>query len=98
MRFFKRRVKISINVIGGVITPSSILAPKIGPLGLSTKKIGEDIAKRTKKLWNNIKVTIYLIIHHKTMRIKIVPSASSLIRREILKNKNSPVVYIVLGC
>nr|BAS01647.1 ribosomal protein L2 [Lotharella vacuolata] len=86
MRFFRKRLKISVNTIGGVITPSSVLAPKIGPLGLSTKKIGEDIAKKTKKLWNNVKVTVYLLIHHKTMKIKIIPSASSLIRREILKN------------
>lgn len=90
MRYFKKRLKISINTIGGVITPSSILAPKIGPLGLSTKKIGEDIAKKTKKLWNDIKVTVYLIIYHKSMKIRIIPSASSLIRRELSKyNKNS---------
>jgi hypothetical protein len=32
---------------GGEVGASSALAPKIGPLGLSPKKVGEDIAKAT---------------------------------------------------
>ena len=32
---------------GGEVGAQSALAPKIGPLGLSPKKIGEDIAKNT---------------------------------------------------
>lgn len=32
---------------GGEVGAQSALAPKIGPLGLSPKKIGEDIAKST---------------------------------------------------
>jgi large subunit ribosomal protein L12e len=34
-------------VTGGEVGAQSALAPKIGPLGLSPKKIGEDIAKNT---------------------------------------------------
>jgi len=89
MKYFKKRLKISINTIGGVTTPASILAPKVGALGLPMKKLGEDIAKRTKKIWNNIKITVYLIIHHKKMKLRILPSASSLIRRELSKNDTS---------
>ena len=36
-----------LRATGGEIGASSALAPKIGPLGLSPKKVGEDIAKAT---------------------------------------------------
>ena len=38
---------ITLRVTGGEVGSSSSLAPKIGPLGLSPKKVGEDIAKAT---------------------------------------------------
>lgn len=38
---------IELRATGGEIGASSALAPKIGPLGLSPKKVGEDIAKAT---------------------------------------------------
>ena len=37
--------------------PPSSLAPKVGPLGLSPKKIGDDIAKATQD-WKGLKVAI----------------------------------------
>ncbi|KAK4767569.1 hypothetical protein SAY86_015319 [Trapa natans] len=40
-------VDVYVRVTGGEVGASSSLAPKIGPLGLSPKKIGEDIAKET---------------------------------------------------
>lgn len=36
-----------LRVTGGEVGAQSALAPKVGPLGLSPKKIGEDIAKST---------------------------------------------------
>lgn len=36
-----------LRVTGGEVGAQAALAPKIGPLGLSPKKIGEDIAKST---------------------------------------------------
>jgi large subunit ribosomal protein L12e len=36
-----------LRATGGEIGASATLAPKIGPLGLSPKKVGEDIAKAT---------------------------------------------------
>jgi large subunit ribosomal protein L12e len=36
---------IYLRAAGGEVGSSSSLAPKIGPLGLSPKKVGEDIAK-----------------------------------------------------
>jgi large subunit ribosomal protein L12e len=38
---------IHLRATGGEIGASATLAPKIGPLGLSPKKVGEDIAKAT---------------------------------------------------
>ncbi|KAL8648451.1 MAG: hypothetical protein Q9226_005989, partial [Calogaya cf. arnoldii] len=38
---------ITLRATGGEVGASSALAPKIGPLGLSPKKVGEDIAKAT---------------------------------------------------
>ena len=37
----------TLRATGGEVGASSALAPKIGPLGLSPKKVGEDIAKAT---------------------------------------------------
>lgn len=40
-------VSSHLRATGGEVGASSALAPKIGPLGLSPKKVGEDIAKAT---------------------------------------------------
>ena len=45
-KFDPNEVKILyLRTTGGEVGSSSSLAPKIGPLGLSPKKVGEDIAK-----------------------------------------------------
>ena len=36
---------LRIKVFGGEAGPASTLAPKLGPLGLNAKKVGEDIIK-----------------------------------------------------
>jgi large subunit ribosomal protein L12e len=41
------KIDSHLRATGGEIGASSALAPKIGPLGLSPKKVGEDIAKAT---------------------------------------------------
>ena len=40
--------EVVMRTEGGIVAPASALAPKIGPLGLSPKKVGEDICKATK--------------------------------------------------
>ena len=40
-------LRSTLRATGGEVGASSALAPKIGPLGLSPKKVGEDIAKAT---------------------------------------------------
>merc|ERR1712084_57369 len=57
---------------------SSALAPKLGPLGLNPKKIGEDIAKSTKD-YKGLRVTVQLTIQNRQATVDIVPTASSLI-------------------
>merc|ERR1712211_220679 len=55
-----------------------ILAPKIGPLGLSPKKVGDDIAKNTQD-WKGLRITVQLKIQNRQATVSVVPSASSLI-------------------
>ena len=61
---------------------TSSLAPKIGPLGLSPKKIGDDIAKTTSE-WKGLKITVKLVVQNRQARVEVVPSAASLIIRAL---------------
>ena len=38
---------VCLRAVGGEVGSAASLAPKVGPLGLSPKKIGEDIQKAT---------------------------------------------------
>lgn len=70
---------VYIRAVGGEIGAASSLAPKIGPLGLSPKKIGEDIAKETAKDWKGLKVTCCLTVQNRQAKVSVVPTASALI-------------------
>ncbi|TPX51839.1 hypothetical protein SeLEV6574_g00006 [Synchytrium endobioticum] len=69
---------VVLRTTGGEIAGGSALAPKIGPLGLSPKKVGEDIAKATQD-YKGLRITVKLIIQNRQAAIEVVPSASSLI-------------------
>merc|ERR1712080_67182 len=69
---------IYLRATGGEVGASSALAPKIGPLGLSPKKVGEDIAKATGD-WKGLRVTVRLTIENRQAAVSVVPSASSLV-------------------
>ncbi|KAI7560343.1 hypothetical protein KC317_g9784, partial [Hortaea werneckii] len=69
---------IHLRATGGEVGASSALAPKIGPLGLSPKKVGEDIAKATGD-WKGLRVTIRLTVKNRQAAVSVVPSASSLV-------------------
>ena len=69
---------IQLRATGGEVGSSSALAPKIGPLGLSPKKVGEDIAKATQD-WKGLRVTVQLEIKNRQAAVSVVPSASSLV-------------------
>jgi large subunit ribosomal protein L12e len=63
------------------VLAAAALAPKIGPLGLSPKKVGDDIQKITNKDWKGIKVTVKLTIQNRKATASVVPTAAALIIR-----------------
>ena len=69
---------VYLRAVGGEVGATSSLAPKIGPLGLSPKKVGDDIAKATQD-WKGLKITVKLTIQNRQAAIDVVPSAASLI-------------------
>ncbi|XP_025087837.1 60S ribosomal protein L12-like [Pomacea canaliculata] len=71
-------VEVICRAVGGEVPATSALAPKIGPLGLSPKKVGDDIAKATAD-WKGLKVTVKLIVQNRQARVDVIPSAASLI-------------------
>merc|ERR1712172_47912 len=78
-KFDPNEIKIiKFRVVGGEIGASSSLAPKVGPLGLSPKKIGEDIAKATGD-WKGLKITVQLTVQNRQATISVCPSAAALI-------------------
>ncbi|XP_018494645.1 60S ribosomal protein L12 [Galendromus occidentalis] len=78
-KFDPNEIKIvCLRAVGGEVGATSALAPKIGPLGLSPKKVGEDIAKGTGD-WKGLKITVKLIIQNRQAKIEVVPSAASLV-------------------
>ncbi|KAF8348142.1 ribosomal protein L12 [Amanita rubescens] len=82
-KFDPNEIKIIyLRATGGEVGASSALAPKIGPLGLSPKKVGEDIAKAT-TAWKGLRVTVQLTIQNRQAQVSVVPSASSLVIRAL---------------
>ena len=75
-----------MRTVGGEIGSASSLAPKIGPLGLSPKKVGEDIQKATLD-WKGLNVTVKLTVVNRQATVSMIPSASSL----VMKALNEPV-------
>ena len=73
---------IFMRCTGGEIGAASALAPKVGPLRLSPKKIGEDIQKNTMD-WKGLKITVKLIVQNRQAKVEVVPSAASLIIRAL---------------
>lgn len=69
---------VYMRCVGGEVGATSSLAPKIGPLGLSPKKVGDDIAKATGD-WKGLKITVCLTIQNRQATISVVPSAASMI-------------------
>jgi len=78
-KFDPNEVKyIYLRAVGGEVGATSSLAPKVGPLGLSPKKIGDDIAKNTAE-WKGLKVTVQLKVQNRQATVSVVPSAAALI-------------------
>jgi len=71
-------MSVIMKAVGGEMGSASALAPKLGPLGLSPKKVGEDIQKATME-WKGIKVTVRLSVINRVVSDKLVP-INSIIR------------------
>ena len=71
-----------MKAVGGEIGSASALAPKLGPLGLSPKKVGEDIQKATME-WKGIRVMVRLSVVNRVATPTIVPTASAMILKEL---------------
>ena len=52
---------VILKTVGGEVGSAASLAPKVGPLGLSPKKIGDDIKAATEE-WKGIKIMVKLTI------------------------------------
>ena len=70
--------EVMVKVIGGEPAPGATLAPKVGPLGLNPKKIGDDIAKATQE-WKGLRVTCKLVVQNRQATVVVIPSASALV-------------------
>ncbi|XP_063830828.1 large ribosomal subunit protein uL11 [Ostrinia nubilalis] len=82
-KFDPNEIKIvNLRCVGGEVGATSSLAPKIGPLGLSPKKVGDDIAKATSD-WKGLKITVQLIVQNRQAQISVVPSAAALVIRAL---------------
>ncbi|CAE8632671.1 unnamed protein product, partial [Polarella glacialis] len=69
---------VFLRQYGGEQAPSSVLAPKVGPLGMSPKKVGDDIVKGT-SAWKGIRVTVKLTIQNRAAKVDVEPNATSLL-------------------
>lgn len=73
---------VYVRQYGGEIALAQVLAPKVGPLGMSPKKVGEDIQKASLS-WKGIRITAKLTIQNRQAAVEIVPNASSLIIKDL---------------
>merc|ERR1712144_24470 len=84
---------IYLRATGGEVGASSALAPKIGPLGLSPKKVGEDIAKATGD-WKGLRVNVK---HSKSITLDEVIEIARTMRFKSLSKELKGGVKEILG-
>lgn len=73
------------STTGGEAAGAASLAPKVGPLGLSAKKIADDVAKATTS-FKGLRCTVKLTVLNRQAQIEVVPSAAAL----LVKALNEP--------
>eukprot|EP00915_Cephaloidophora_sp_WS-2016_P008046 GHVH01011129.1.p1 GENE.GHVH01011129.1~~GHVH01011129.1.p1 ORF type:complete len:169 (+),score=34.72 GHVH01011129.1:91-597(+) len=74
--------EVFFQSVGGEAPPNIVLAPKLGPLGMSPKKVGDDVIKGTKE-WKGIRVTVKLTVQNRQCQVSVVPTASALIMKAL---------------
>lgn len=73
---------LTIKVFGGEAGPAATLAPKLGPMGLNAKKVGDDIIKESSKV-KGIRCMIQLRVQNRNAEISILPTSAALIIKEL---------------
>jgi large subunit ribosomal protein L12e len=73
---------VYVRQYGGEIAAGSVLAPKVGPLGMSPKKVGEDIQKASME-WKGIRITAKLTCKNRVATVELVPTATSMLVKEL---------------
>ena len=77
-KFNPNEIKVVyLRCTGRKVSAISALAPKIGSLGLSPRKVGNDITKATSD-WRGLRITVKLTIQNRQAHMAAVPSASAL--------------------
>ena len=75
---FSKLAILQIRVCGGEPGPAQALGSKLGPLGLQSKKVNEDIINLGKE-WKGIRIPIHLHCQDRAATVLIKPTASALI-------------------
>lgn len=73
---------VYLRQTGGEVGAAAVLAPKLGPLGMSPKKVGDDIAKAS-SAWKGLKVAVKLTIQNRQAAIEVIPTATVLLIKEL---------------
>jgi len=73
---------VYVRQYGGEVCAAAVLAPKVGPLGMSPKKVGDEIQKNS-TAWKGIKVTVKLTIQNRQAKATVVPNATSLLVKQL---------------
>nr|XP_035153454.1 60S ribosomal protein L12-like [Callithrix jacchus] len=82
-KFNPNKIKvIHLRCTEGEVGGTPVLAPKISHLGLSPKKVGDDIAKATGD-WKGLRIAVEVTIQNRQDQIEVVPSASALINKSL---------------
>ena len=90
-KFDPNEVKyIYLRAVGGEVGATSSLAPKVGPLGLSPKKIGEDIMKATTD-WKGLKITVQLTVQNRQAQVSQTQYFSSCLATGIFTDRRLPL-------
>jgi large subunit ribosomal protein L12e len=69
-------IEVIVRAVGGEMAAAASLAPKVGPLGLNAKKVGDDIMKVTKD-YKGLKVTCKLVVKNRVATVFVQPSVAT---------------------
>jgi large subunit ribosomal protein L12e len=87
--------EVRFRVIGGVPVHAALCAPKVGPLGLNPRKLGDDISIAT-EYWKGIRVFVKIAVKNRQPTITVQPTVSSRIIKALREpyRKRKQGVYV----